>query len=74
MQTTYLQASLVVIQAQTNRYADTVGHFQALAGAGGTGPNPPHVEQPEARLTSVVGAKPDPIAPEYLGASRNEAR
>jgi len=74
VQTTYLQASLVVIQAQTNRYADTVGLFQALGGGWWNRTEAPHIEQPEAWLTSVVGVKPDPIAAEYPGASKNEAR
>jgi len=45
-QTTYLQASLVVIQAQANRYSDTVGLFQALGGGWWNRPAPPHVPQP----------------------------
>jgi NodT family efflux transporter outer membrane factor (OMF) lipoprotein len=73
-QTTYLQASLVVIQAQANRYSDTVGLFQALGGGWWNRDALPHVEQPEAWLTSVVGVKPDPITTEYPGATHNEAR
>ncbi len=73
-QTTYLQASLVVIQAQANRYSDTVGLFQALGGGWWNKPALPHVEQPKAWLTSVTGIKPDPIATEYPGATQNEAR
>ncbi len=73
-QTTYLQASLVVIQAQTNRYSDSVGLFQALGGGWWNREAPPHVGQPRAWLTSVAGVKPEPIAIEYPGAARNEAR
>ncbi len=73
-QTAYLQASLTVIVAQTNRYADTVGLFAALGGGWWNRPEPPHVEQPKAWLTSVTGLKPDPVAVEYPGASQNEAR
>jgi NodT family efflux transporter outer membrane factor (OMF) lipoprotein len=73
-QTTYLQASLAVIQAQANRYSDTVGLFQALGGGWWNRAVPPHVEQPKAWLTSVTGLKPDPIAAEYPGTTRNEAR
>jgi NodT family efflux transporter outer membrane factor (OMF) lipoprotein len=73
-QTAYLQASLVVIQAQTNRFADTVGLFQALGGGWWNRTAAPAVPQPQAWLTSVVGADPDPIATEYPGATRHEAR
>ena len=73
-QTTYLQASLVVILAQTNRYSDSVGLFQALGGGWWNREAPPHVGQPRAWLTSVAGVKPEPIAIEYPGATRNEAR
>src|SRR5215469_3414531 len=73
-QTTYLQASLTVIAAQTNRYADTVGLFAALGGGWWNRPSAPHVPQPEAWLTSVTALRPDPIAVEYPGASQNEAK
>ena len=73
-QTTYLQASLTVIVAQTNRYADSVGLFAALGGGWWNRPLPPHVPQPEAWLTSVTALSPDPAAVEYPGASQNEAR
>jgi NodT family efflux transporter outer membrane factor (OMF) lipoprotein len=73
-QSAYLQAALVVIQAETNRYSDTVGLFQALGGGWWNRAAPPHVDQPEAWLTSVVGVKPDPIVTEYPGATHNEAR
>ncbi len=73
-QTAYLQASLVVISAQANRYSDTVGLFQALGGGWWNRAAPPHVDQPQAWLASVSGAKPDPIASEYPGATQNEAR
>jgi NodT family efflux transporter outer membrane factor (OMF) lipoprotein len=73
-QTTYLQASLTVIVAQTNRYADSVGLFAALGGGWWNREAPAHVPQPEAWLTSVSGVKPDPVAVEYPGATQNEAR
>jgi NodT family efflux transporter outer membrane factor (OMF) lipoprotein len=73
-QTAYLQASLAVVQAQANRYSDTVGLFQALGGGWWNREAPPHKGQPEAWLTSVSSVKPDPAATEYPGASRNEAR
>jgi NodT family efflux transporter outer membrane factor (OMF) lipoprotein len=73
-QTAYLQASLTVIQAETNRYSDSVGLFQALGGGWWNREAAPHVRQPEAWLTSVVSVDPDPVATEYPGASRNEAR
>lgn len=73
-QTTFLQASLAVIQAHANRYSDTVGLFQALGGGWWNRVAPPHVEQPKAWLTSVTGLKPGPIAAEYPGATRNEAK
>jgi NodT family efflux transporter outer membrane factor (OMF) lipoprotein len=73
-QTAYLQASLTVIVAQTNRYADSVGLFQALGGGWWTREAPPHLPQPAAWLTSVSGLKPDPVAVDYPGATQNEAR
>jgi outer membrane protein TolC len=73
-QTAYLQASLTVIAAQTNRYADSVGLFQALGGGWWNRPQAPHVPEPEAWLTSVAGVKPAPVAVEYPGASQNETR
>ena len=73
-QTTYLQASLAVIQAQANRYSDTVGLFQALGGGWWNRQAAPHVEQPKAWLASVTGVQPDPITTEYPGASQNETR
>jgi NodT family efflux transporter outer membrane factor (OMF) lipoprotein len=73
-QTAYLQASLTVVLAQANRYADTVGLFQALGGGWWNRGAPPPVGQPEAWLTSVAGLKPDPIATVYPGATHNEAR
>ncbi|MGO9547880.1 MAG: TolC family protein, partial [Rhodomicrobium sp.] len=73
-QTAYLQASLAVVQAQASRYADTVGLFQALGGGWWNKAATPHVDQPKAWLTSVIGVKPDPIAIEYPGATHNEAR
>jgi NodT family efflux transporter outer membrane factor (OMF) lipoprotein len=73
-QTTYLQASLVVVLAQANRYSDTVALFQALGGGWWNREAAPHVGQPLAWLTSVSAIAPDPVATEYSGASRNEAR
>ncbi len=73
-QTTYLQASLIVIQAQANRFADTVALFQALGGGWWNRASPPHPAAPEAWLTSVAGVHPDPVAIEYPGATKNEAR
>ena len=72
-QTAYLQAELTVIQADTNRFSDTVALFQALGGGWWNRSAPPHVPQPEAWLTSVTHVKPDPIATEYPGATENEA-
>ncbi len=73
-QTTYLDASLVVIQAQASRYSDSVGLFAALGGGWWNRQAPPHVPQPQAWLVSVVGATPPPEAVEYSGATQNEAR
>ena len=73
-QTAYLQASLTVIAAQTNRYSDSVGLFAALGGGWWNRPEPPHVAQPGAWLASVTALSPDPAAVEYPGASQNEAR
>ncbi len=73
-QTAYLQASLIVIQAQANRFTDTVALFQALGGGWWNRASPPHTEAPKAWLTSVVGVDPDPVAKEYPGATKNEAR
>ncbi len=73
-QTTYLQTSLTVIAAQTNRYGDTVALFQALGGGWWNRPAQPHVPQPQAWLASVTNAAPTPVAVEYPGASQNEAR
>lgn len=73
-QTSYLQASLTVIQAQANRYNDTVGLFQALGGGWWNRDAPPPPEEPKAWLASVAGAEPSPLAVEYPGASRNDAR
>ena len=73
-QTIYLQGSLIVIQAQANRYNDTVGLFQALGGGWWNRKTPPHMDEPSAWLTSTLGLEPEPIAKEYPGASQNEAR
>jgi NodT family efflux transporter outer membrane factor (OMF) lipoprotein len=73
-QTSNLQASLIVIQAQTNRYTDTVGLFQALGGGWWNRDLPPPTPEPQAWLASVVGPRPEPIAREYPGATIAEAR
>jgi NodT family efflux transporter outer membrane factor (OMF) lipoprotein len=73
-QTTYLQASLTVIQAQANRYSDTVALFQALGGGWWNKPAPPHAPEPQAWLVSVTGTAPPPAAAEWPGATQNEAR
>jgi len=73
-QTTYLQASLVVIQAQTNRYSDTVALFQALGGGWWNRDAPAPPGEPEAWLTSVIGISPNPNAIAYPGATQIEAR
>jgi NodT family efflux transporter outer membrane factor (OMF) lipoprotein len=73
-QATYLQASLIVVQAQANRYSDTVGLFQALGGGWWNRGAPPPVPQPEAWLASVSGVQPDPLAIVHPGATENDAR
>ena len=73
-QTTNLQASLAVIQAQTNRLTDTVALFQALGGGWWNRQLPPHLPEPQAWLASVVGPEPEPIAREYPGATVSESR
>ena len=73
-QTTNLQASLAVIQAQANRYTDTVGLFQALGGGWWNRNLPPPTPEPQAWLASVVGPRPEPIAREYPGATVAETR
>ena len=73
-QTTYLQASLTVIQAQANRFSDTVGLFQALGGGWWNRKLPPPTPEPQAWLASVVGPEPEPVAREYPGATIHESR
>jgi NodT family efflux transporter outer membrane factor (OMF) lipoprotein len=73
-QSTNLQASLIVIQAQANRYSDTVALFQALGGGWWNRAIAPHLSEPQAWLVSVVGSRPEPIAREYPGATVNESR
>lgn len=73
-QTTYLQASLAVVQAQANRYADTVALFQALGGGWWNRAAPPPLGEPKSWLTSVINIEPDPLATTYPGATRNDAR
>ena len=73
-QTTNLQASLAVIQAQANRYTDTVALFQALGGGWWNRNLPPPTPEPQAWLASVVGPRPEPIAREYPGATVAETR
>ena len=73
-QTTNLQASLLVIQAQANRYTDTVGLFQALGGGWWNRNLPPPTPEPQAWLASVVGTRPEPVEREYPGATVAETR
>lgn len=73
-QTTYLQASLAVIQARANRYSDTVALFQALGGGWWNKPAPPHTPEPEAWLVTVTDSAPPSPAAEWPGATQNEAR
>ncbi|HZV20324.1 MAG TPA: efflux transporter outer membrane subunit [Hyphomicrobiales bacterium] len=73
-QTTYLQASLTVIQAQANRYADTVALFQALGGGWWNRDAPPPPPEPQSWFISVLGAKPNPLEVTYPGATANEVR
>ncbi len=73
-QTTNLQASLLVIQAQANRYTDTVGLFQALGGGWWNRNLPPPTPEPQAWLASVAGPRPEPVEREYPGATVAETR
>lgn len=73
-ETSNLQASLTVIQAQANRYIDTVGLFQALGGGWWNRNLPPPTPEPQAWLASVVGPRPEPVAREYPGATVAETR
>ncbi len=73
-QTTNLQASLIVIQAQANRYSDTVGLFQALGGGWWNRKLPPPTPEPQAWLASVAGPQPEPVAREYPGATVAQTR
>lgn len=73
-QTSNLQASLIVIQAQTNRFTDTIGLFQALGGGWWNRDLPPPTPEPQAWLASVAGPRPEPIEREYPGATVAEAR
>ena len=73
-QTSYLQASLTVIQAQANRLSDTVGLFQALGGGWWNRKLPPPTPEPQAWLASVVGPEPEPVAREYPGATIHDSR
>jgi NodT family efflux transporter outer membrane factor (OMF) lipoprotein len=73
-QATYLQAELVVVQAVTNRYLDSVALFQALGGGWWNRAAPPAVGEPRTWLTSVIGIEPDPLATAYPGATQNNAR
>ncbi len=72
-QTAYLQAALTVIQAQTNRYSDTVALFLALGGGWWNRQAAPPIGEPQAWLASVTGSA-DPHAAAYPGATANEAR
>jgi outer membrane protein TolC len=73
-QTTYLQAELTVIQAQTNRYSDTVALFQSLGGGWWTREAPAAPGEPKAWLASVTGLEPDPNKTAYPGATQANAR
>jgi NodT family efflux transporter outer membrane factor (OMF) lipoprotein len=73
-QTSYLQASLTVIQAQANRLSGTVALFQALGGGWWNRKLPPPTPEPQAWLASVVGPEPEPVAREYPGATIHDAR
>ena len=73
-QTTYLQASLTVIQARANRLTDTVGLFQALGGGWWNRKLPPPTPEPQAWLASVIGPEPEPVAREYPGATIHDSR
>jgi NodT family efflux transporter outer membrane factor (OMF) lipoprotein len=73
-QTSYLQASLTVIQDQANRFSDTVGLFAALGGGWWNRQLPPPTPEPQAWLASVLGPEPEPVAREYPGAAVHESR
>ncbi len=73
-QTTYLQAALTVIQAQANRYTDTVALFQALGGGWWNRDAPAPMGEPQAWLVSVTGTEADPNSTAYPGATQNNAR
>ncbi len=73
-QTTNLQASLIVVQAQANRYSDTVALFQALGGGWWNRELPPHLPEPQAWLASVLGPRPEPVGREFPGAGVYESR
>ncbi len=73
-QTTYLQAQLTVIQAEQNRYSDSVALFQALGGGWWNRDAPAAINEPEAWLVSVIGIEPDPNAIAYPGATKYNAR
>ncbi len=73
-QTSYLQAELTVIQAQTNRYADTVALFQSLGGGWWTREAPASSGEPSTWLASVTGLEPDPNKTAYPGATQANAR
>ena len=73
-QTSYLQASLTVIQAQASRLSDTVGLFAALGGGWWNRKLPPPTPEPQAWLAGVVGPEPEPVAREYPGATMHDAR
>jgi outer membrane protein TolC len=73
-QSAYLQASLTVIQAQTNRFSDSVALFQALGGGWWNRGAPPPAGEAQAWLATVTGAQPDPNLTAYPGATQNNAR
>ncbi len=74
-QTTYLQAELVTILAQQNRYSDSVALFQALGGGWWNREAPVvPLTGPRAWLVSVAGIEKDPNLTAYPGATQNNAR
>ena len=73
-QTSYLEAMLAVIEAETNRLMDTAGLFQALGGGWWNRASHHYAPEPRAWLTSVTGIEADPITTDYPGATRNESR
>jgi len=74
-QTTYLQAELVVILQEQNRYSDSVALFQALGGGWWNREAPAvPLTGPRAWLVSVTGIEKDPNLTAYPGATQQNAR